>query len=62
MNMKRYAISYDIYGAIYSINVYKNVPEMNDVHKKESGLCLVSATNINEALKKYKSMTGNEII
>ena len=59
--MKRYVILYNTKNEIADIDVKETYPNMCDVHKPESGLCLVLAENISEALEKYKSMTGNEI-
>lgn len=60
--MKRYVILYNTKNEIADIDIKEVYPNMCEVHKPEQGLCLILAENINEALKVYKSMTGNEII
>lgn len=60
--MKRFVILYNTKNEIADIDIKEVYPNMCDVHKPESGLCLVLAENILQALEKYKAMTGNEII
>lgn len=58
---KRYVIMWNSKNEIYYLNTNELFQEMLEKVSIEDQTCFIIADNIQEALEKYKSMTGNKI-